>query len=104
MLEVFARRIGFCIGWKQEMLEDAIGVLENYGAGRRACREWRELGYVKLDPSKPKSKWVKPDWFLEPRYRRYYKEVPEHVEKLLGDRAAPLLGRSCKLPLSNAVI
>ena len=45
---------------------------------------------MKLDPSKPKSKWVKSDWFLNPRYRWYYRDPPEHIEKLLGNRAAPL--------------
>ena len=89
MLETFASEVGFSIGWKREMLEDAIRVLREHGTGRRACRKWRELGYVKLDPSKPKSRWVKPSWFLEPRYRWYHKEVPEHVKEIVGERAAP---------------
>ena len=72
------------------MLKDAMRVLENYGTGKSACRAWRELGYVKLNPARPKSEWVKPQWFSEPRYRWYYKPVPEHVEKLPGERAAPL--------------
>ena len=92
MLEKFAREIDFCIRWKKEMLEDAIYVLEDYGTGKSACRAWRELGYVKLDPSKPNSRWVKPDWFLEPRYRWYYKEVPEHIREMIGESGAPSLG------------
>lgn len=69
MLEVFAKRVGFSISWKQEMLEDAMRVMRKCGTGKSACRAWKELGYVRLDPSKPKSKWVKSDWFLNPKYR-----------------------------------
>ena len=74
ILERFRESVGFAIGWKQEMLEDAIKVLREFGTRKRACRAWRELGYVKLNPSKPNSKWVKEEWFSNPGYRWYYKK------------------------------
>ena len=72
------------------MLEDAIHVMKEYGTKERAAKAWRELGYVKYNPSNPKSRWVKPEWFLEPRYRWYYKKVPEHIREMIGERAALL--------------
>jgi len=37
-LKIFAGEVGFSIGWKQETLEDAIYVLEDFGAGKRAAK------------------------------------------------------------------
>jgi len=90
MLETFAEKIGFTIGWKREILGDAIKVLREHGRGRAACRAWRELGYAKLDPERPSSKWVRLEWFLNPKYRWYFKPIPKHVKRMLGERAAPL--------------
>jgi len=103
ILERFREFVGFAIGWKQEMLEDAIWVLENYGTGRKASKAWRKLEYVKLKPLKPNSRWVKPRWFESPLYRWHYRSIPMHIAKILGERAAPRL-RTCHSRVLNRIV
>jgi len=86
-LKKFASEVGFSISWKQETLLDVIETPEICRTREKAVKRWRKL-YIKFHYSPRKSKWVKPEWFLNPEYRWYYKEVPERIKKLLGERAA----------------